>query len=122
MLKLRAAEMARNNRAIVAEINKVASPNMGARVPAIKSPDDENDTIGRAEFYKPQKVRDAQEVPGAAHAAISRQGGIGTPSGGNLGDFANHPQSGGGTNDEDHKPRTEFSPKSAKNFNSRKRP
>jgi hypothetical protein len=114
--------MARNNRTIVKEINHVASPSMGSRVPSVKQPDDSDDTIGRAGFYKPEKVREATDTPGAAQAAISKQGGRGTPSGGLIGDFANHPQSGGSVNDEDHTPRKEFSPKSAKNYNSKRKP
>jgi hypothetical protein len=114
-----ANNMARNNRTIVAEINRTAATKMGSYIPSGKSPDDAEDTINRAGFYKPEKVRTAQEVPGAAHAAVSKQGGISTPSGGLIGDFANHPQSGGSTNDEDRTPRKSYSPKSAKSFNSK---
>lgn len=121
MPRLLAAAMARNNRTVVEEINQVASPSMGSRVPSGKQPDDRDDTIGRAGFYKPEKVRDAKNVPNAAQAALDKQGGRQNSSGGILGDNCTQPNSGFLDYDQ-YKVRTSYSPKSAKNYNSKTKP
>jgi hypothetical protein len=114
--------MPRNNKTIVAAINRTATPNMGSRVPARKMPDDSDDTIGRAGFYRPKIVRDARAVPGAAKSALDVQLARNTPSGSLTGDPTPKPQSGGSIDYDQYKVRKSYSPKEAKNYNSRRKP
>jgi hypothetical protein len=114
--------MPRNNKEIVKEINQVSSPEMGARVPAVKSPDNEDDCLHRASFYKPEAVREAKEDIGAAKSCIDVQLGRKTPSGGILGDPTTQPNSGGEIDYEQFKKRDGYSPKNPKDFNSKHSP
>ena len=63
--------MSRDNKEIVAEINKESTPDMGARVPAGKGGRGENDALTAKHVN--EAVRTAKEDVGAAKKAIDVQ-------------------------------------------------
>jgi hypothetical protein len=76
-----------------------SDPSMGAKVPAGKDSKDNLDSQKNPNLDF-QKVRDAEEIPGAARKALDQQTGRGTKTGGSIGDDAAHPNSGCDDRDE----------------------